>query len=101
MKPRELFGLAVRVLRLWFLTQNLYWFLWATFKTNDPNFGNRAVSPHEDMAYGIIYLILGVLLILCADPIVWVVYGMPQKLKPLDPANGPSADAKPDDELQA
>jgi len=100
MKPRDLFGLAVRVIGLWFLTQNLYWFLWAAFKSNDPSFGNRAISAHEDVAYGIIYLILGAILICCADPIVWAVYGLPPKHKSSEESDIRSADVKPDDTQQ-
>lgn len=96
MKPRDLFGVAVRVIGLWFLTQNLYWFLWAAFKSSDTSFGNRAVSPHEDIAYGIIYLILGAILIVCADPIVWAVYGFPPKPKSSDESNIHSAGVKSD-----
>jgi hypothetical protein len=97
MKPRDLFGLAVRVLGLWFLTQNLYWFLWAAVKAHDSSFGNPNITPHEDVGYGIIYLILGALLMTCADPIVWAVYGLPPKATPSDTAGGSSADAKPVD----
>jgi hypothetical protein len=79
MRPRDLFGVAVRVLGVWFLSQNLYWFLWAAIKSNDVSFGNQHVPPHENIAYGIIYFVLGVLLLLCADPIVWIVYGWPPK----------------------
>src|SRR4249919_3290003 len=91
-KPRDLFGLAVRVLGLWFLTQNLYWFLWAAVKAHDSSFGNPNISPREDMGYGIIYLILGVLLMTCADPIVWAVYGLPPKLTRPDIADSDSTD---------
>lgn len=98
MKPRELFGLAVRVLGLWFLTQSFYYFLLAALKANDPHVLTRGISPHEDMAYGIPFLVLSALLLLCADPIVWIVYGLPPKLTLPEAADTPHTNAKPDNE---
>lgn len=96
MRPRDLFGVAVRVIGLWSLTQAVYWFFWAAVKSHAPSLGNPNISVPEDMAYATLYLLLGGLMIFLADPIVWLVYGLPAKPMPPDAANRPSTDMKPD-----
>ena len=83
MRPRELFGAAVRVIGFWFLTQSAYWFYWAVMKTHT-SLGNPNISASEDAAYGAVYLLLGVFILAAADPIVWIFYGLPPKTKPAE-----------------
>jgi hypothetical protein len=96
MRPRDLFGVAVRVIGFWFLTQAVYYGFWAFVKTNS-GLGNPTISPREDVALSAIYLIMGALIMFCADPIVWLVYGIPMKTTPPDAANIPLTDAVSDE----
>jgi len=97
MRPRDLFGVAVRVIGLWFLTQSAYWFFWAAVKSHNPGMGNPNISIPEDLAYAILYLALGGIMLLLADPIVWFVYGLPPRVTPSDEGDVPSSDIQPGD----
>jgi len=79
MRARDLFGVAVRVIGLWFLTQAAYWAYWGILKSNGSGLGNPNVPAREDAASASLYVLLGVLLVLLADPITWVFYGLPVK----------------------
>ncbi len=74
MRPRDLFGVAVRVIGIWFLTQACYWAFYGILKFN-PGLGNPNIPQQEDVAMAAFYATLGVLLIVLADSVVRAVYG--------------------------
>jgi hypothetical protein len=89
MRPRDLFGVAVRVLGLWEIINGVYTCFYGALKFNI-GIGNANVTPSEHYAFATFYAVLGVLLITFADPIVWLVYGLPPKSIPSDDtANSP------------
>ena len=47
MRPRELFGVGVRILAVWFWTQAAYWGYWSVMKSAFEGMGNPAVSARE------------------------------------------------------
>jgi hypothetical protein len=75
MRPRELFGVGVRLLAVWFLTQAIYWGYWEAVKGLDDGLGNPAISAREDGAYMIVYGLLGIALMTGARALVWLAYG--------------------------
>jgi hypothetical protein len=79
MRARDLFGAAVRILGVWFLADAAYWVSWIVWRLNGGE-GNPNVSLQRDFAEAIVRLIQGALLILLADPIVWLSYGLPLKI---------------------
>lgn len=83
MRARELFGVAVRVIGFWFLTQAAYWFYWAIMKSHT-SMGNPNISAPEDVGYGGYYFLAGIFILFAADPIVWLFYGLPAKASPVD-----------------
>jgi len=78
MKPRDLFGVAIRGIGIWILTQAAYWGFYAFLKLQT-TMGNPSIPPQEDAAMAVFYLVLGILLIVLADSIVRAVYGAPSK----------------------
>ena len=74
MRARDLFGVAVRVIGIWTLTQAAYWGFYAALKSY-PGLGNPRIPQQEDVALAIFYTAFGILLIVLADSIVEVVYG--------------------------
>ena len=79
MRPRDLFGVAVRVIGMWLLTQAAYWAYFAVLKSS-PGLGNPNIPQAEDVAMAAYYCCAGLLLIVLADTIVRAVYG-PQLLR--------------------
>jgi hypothetical protein len=75
MRPRELFGVSVRVLAIWFWTQALYWGYFGLLKASEIGVGNPKISPREDIAYAIFYVFLGIALMAGARALVWLAYG--------------------------
>ena len=59
MRPRELFGVGVRILAVWFWTQAAYWGYWAAVKSAGTGMGNPEIPPREDMGYMFFYAVLG------------------------------------------
>ncbi len=78
MQARDWFGVAVRVLSLWFFIQAADRLYWVILKT-DFGMGNPAVTVKDEGAWAAFYVLLGLLLLFCADPIVWVFYGLPRQ----------------------
>ncbi|HEX4157411.1 MAG TPA: hypothetical protein VHY79_02975 [Rhizomicrobium sp.] len=83
MKPREIFGVAVRLLAVWFWTQAAYWIFWAAAKSIGHFAGDSSISPREDICVAIFYALLGVFLMSGARSLVWLAYGDAPK-PPLD-----------------
>jgi hypothetical protein len=92
MRPRDLFGVAVRVIGLWEIIDGTYSAFWGVLKYHT-GVGSADIKPTDHYAFGIYYAAVGLLLLLFADPIVWLVYGLPPKpTLPDDAANIPSTD---------
>ena len=87
MRPRDLFGVSVRVLAVWFWTQGAYFGYYALVKGMGAGIGNASVSPREDTAYMIFYVILGIVLMLGARALVWLAYGDAPKFDAAFPSN--------------
>jgi len=92
MRPRDLFGVGIRLIGLYFLSQAFYWGFWLIAKTQTHGaLGNPKISAGEDAAYALLYLVLGLLLMVLADHIVLICYG-PQRVasdsNATDPENG-------------
>lgn len=81
MRARDLFGVVVRGIGVWMMTQAAYWAFFAVMKSN-PSFGNPRVPQQEDVAMAVFYVALGLVLLGLADPIVRLIYG-PQIRTPL------------------
>jgi hypothetical protein len=77
MKAREYFGVAVRLLGVWFWSQAVYWAFWAYLKGSEIGIGNPNISAREDLAHACIYLLLGTALFLGSTWLVWLAYGAP------------------------
>ena len=75
MRPREIFGVGVRLLAVWFWTEAAFWGYWAAVKSLGTDLGNPAISAREDIGYVILYGILGIALMSGARLIVWIAYG--------------------------
>ena len=73
--PRDLFGVAVRILAVWFWTEAAYWGFWAAAKSANADIGNPAIKPREDVAYMMLYLLLGIALMVGCRALVWLAYG--------------------------
>ncbi len=90
MRARELFGVAVRVIGFWLLTEAGYSGFWAIMKSQT-GIGSANITPTEHAAFAFYYVVLGTVILLLADPIVWVIYGLPPKSTMLDQGVGPSS----------
>jgi len=97
--PRALFGVAIRVLGIWFLTEAAYSAFWAVLKAKTA-IGNANISSGEHAAFAFFWALLGLFLLCAADPLVWLAYGYPSKVTAPDAANNPSTGATPDGEQQ-
>ena len=75
MRPRDLFGVGVRILAVWFWAEAACWGYWAAVKTASPDLGNRAITPREDIGYMMLYFLLGVALMVGARALTWLAYG--------------------------
>jgi hypothetical protein len=84
MRPRELFGVGVRVLAVWYWTQSAYWAYFAFIKWLDIGLGNPKIASREDVAYAILNGLTGVVLMAGARALAWLAYG-----------DAPKADAAP------
>jgi hypothetical protein len=96
MKPRDIFGIAIRIFGFWFLTQSGYWGYWALVKSANPDAGNQHISVQEDIASAILYVLLTILTIGGARVWIWLAYGDGPKL-PDAAANSLSTAGKPDE----
>jgi hypothetical protein len=90
MPPRDLFGVAVRVVALWFLADAFYWGFIAFWNHTTVSETNLVMA--KEVREGLERLICGAVLMIFADHIVKVVYG------DANAANGLSTDATPDSE---
>jgi|tagenome__1003787_1003787.scaffolds.fasta_scaffold19780056_3 hypothetical protein len=85
MRPRDLFGVGIRLMGVYFFTQAIYWGFWAVSKAETHGvIGNPNVSVAENSAYALIYLVSSLLLLFLADHIVLVCYGPQIRTKPRD-----------------
>ena len=75
MGPRDLFGVGVRILAVWFWTQAAYWGYWAVVKSAGTGMGNPGITPREDVGYMIFYVLAGIALMTAARALVWLAYG--------------------------
>ena len=76
MRARDLFGVAVRVIGIWQITEAAYWGFYAIWKLKG-GVGNPNITVEQDVGLAVFYLVLGLLLIVLADSIVRAVYGPP------------------------
>ena len=79
MRPRDLFGVGVRILAVWFWTQAAFWGYWSALKAFGVVVGNPSVSLRQDVGGVILYGLLGVFLMGGARALVWLAYGDDQK----------------------
>lgn len=79
MRPRDWFGVAVRVLGLWFFTEAAERLYWVILKT-DFGLGNPEITVKQEGMHAAFYCLLALILLFLADPIVWLVYGLPPKV---------------------
>jgi hypothetical protein len=91
MPPRALFGVAIRILAVWFFTQGAYWCFWAAVKQSVPSLGNPTISVETDLVSAAFYLAVGAVLMFLADPIAWRAYGVPAQRR--DRADAADEDA--------
>ena len=83
MRPREMFGVGVRILAVWFWTQAAYWGYWAAVKSAGTGMGNPNVTLREDVGYMIFNTLMGIALMTGAHALVWLAYGdAPKKEAP-------------------
>lgn len=80
MKPRELFGVGVRILAVWFFTQAGVYSYVALIKSL--GVGNAKAAAITDVAYVIMYALLGIVLMATARWWAWVAYGEESKGNP-------------------
>lgn len=78
MRARDLFGVGVRLMGVWFFTDALYWAFFAAVKSGGGP-GNPRLSVAQDTAEAVIYVLTGAFLLLMADWLVRALYG-PQVL---------------------
>jgi hypothetical protein len=74
MRPRDLFGVGVRILAVWFWTMAAYYGFWAFIKSvGTAPIGN--ISIREDISWMIYYVLVGVFLMSGARGLTWLGYG--------------------------
>ena len=74
MRARELFGVGVRILAVWFWTLAAYYGFWAFLNsvgTAPPN----NLTTREDFSFMIFYVLVGVFLMGGARALIWLAYG--------------------------
>ena len=99
MRPRDLFGVAVRAIGIWWLTQGLYWLYYAYWRYRGGSTAYPGVPFEADIGMSLGYLILGTVLFIFADHIVRVAYGPQLRTVPTDTDDGElSTDASSDAE---
>ena len=76
MHARDLFGVGIRLIGLWQITQAFYYGFYGIWKFNG-GMPASSVSPEIDAGMALFYLVLGLLLIVLADSIVRAAYGAP------------------------
>jgi hypothetical protein len=74
MRARDLFGVGIRLIGLWQITQACYYGFYGIWKFNGGMPASN-VSLEIDAGMALFYLVLGLLLILLADSIVRAAYG--------------------------
>ena len=85
MRPRELLGVVVRGIGIWLLAAAATDGLLAVWKFNG-GAASTSIPAGEDIAFALGYFIPGIVLLLLADPIVWLLYGLPPKVSDRTPA---------------
>lgn len=76
MRPRDLFGVALRAIAVWeIIGEGAYSLFWGFFKYRAGYPGASSATPEQHYAFAIYYITVGLLLLIFADPIVWMVYG--------------------------
>jgi hypothetical protein len=78
MRARDAFGAAVRTIGFWFLVQSAQSALWFVWRTHGGG-GSEYVPQGEHVGGALIYMVTGLIVLLLADPIVWLFYGLPPK----------------------
>ena len=84
MRPRDWFGVAVRSIGVWLLAQAVIDGLLAVWKFNG-GATSGTIPAGEDVGFALSYLVAGILGVFFADPITWLLYGMPPKSAPVEP----------------
>ncbi len=75
MRPRDLFGLGVRLIGVWIWTEAAYWAYFAAMKGAGTGIGSASVPVHDDLANAILYALVGTALFVGAPFLVWLAYG--------------------------
>jgi len=75
MRPRELFGVGIRVLAIWFWCEAFYWGYFAVAKSIDVTLGNPKIPTREEVSSMLLNAILGTVLMVGARALVWLAYG--------------------------
>jgi len=87
MRPREWFGLGVRMLGLWFWTQAAYYAWFAFLKSPSIHIATTTNIPQqEDVAFATYYVLVGTFLFVGTRVFVWLGYGDAPKV-PADADN--------------
>jgi hypothetical protein len=91
MRPRDLFGVAIRVIGFWILTEAAYSAFWAIMKIYT-GAGEASITSAQHEAFAIFYAVLGAGIILFANPITWAVYGLSRQPGGVEPVAGSPTD---------
>jgi hypothetical protein len=94
MRPRDLFGVALRILAIWFWTQAAFWAYWGALKYPGTGLGGTISPAREDSARVIIYVLMGIALMVGAQALTWLAYGDAPMLHHAGAANSLSTDEK-------
>jgi hypothetical protein len=89
MRPRELFGVGVRLLAVWFWTLAGYSGFWCFLKSVGNGPASAQLTQRQDISFMIYYVLVGVFLMAGARGLTWLAYGDMQK-------NSPDASAPPE-----
>jgi hypothetical protein len=87
MRPRDLFGVGIRILAVWYWGQTSYYGAYAISKTAGYVVGNPEISAREDAIFMIAYAIMGTVLWVAARTLVWLAYGDAPKADTPPPSN--------------
>ena len=74
MRPRELFGVVLRVLGIWFLTRGAYYTFFTVLKSAGVPTSSE-VPVTEDKLIAAFYFVIGLIILILGDHIVRLIYG--------------------------
>ncbi|HEX3665012.1 MAG TPA: hypothetical protein VHU23_07255 [Rhizomicrobium sp.] len=74
MRPRELFGVGVRLLAVWFWTLAAYNGFWCMLKSLGNGAANSQLTIRQEISFMIFYVLVGVFLMSGARGLIWLAY---------------------------